>query len=1122
MVELEPEPMKDPDSKAPKEPEPKPQEVKAHTLEVIPGYYGLRAEIKMEKASERDQLPEHAFFALDKSGSMSGMPVQDARNACGTFAEKMRKLEIPMTVYAFSHTIEEKNTREHGYEEIINWVRDITAGGGTSFKPVLEAMFAKMVREQIKVAFVVWLTDGQDGGGLGSLLPEMKKFREGVEANLMSVAVHCIGFTEGHDAKLLSTLIEYGTKEGSFQYVPAGGRIPIAVNNVYELILSGAAFAKAITSKGAVKKVNLKEVEEDEVYGEKDLEGGGDRVFEQEEGKTEAGEINMETNMEKPMESDTVEVLVFLEEDEMTDLKIEVSRGSGKPAIYNMSIQGIAAYKTLKERVNVFGQFVSDIVMDLVEKGKSSDLLQLLNTNIPLMEKLQNKLTELDTSLKSLRVIDRKLLHPYIVSARELLDQVFQTVKECAGREVSNIHIANLNAVGHKHMLCRSLERKLARKAGPNAVMLKAIERRIDALVGEMNMEELGKKYGESVEEYGHCLISYRTWLEALGDGDCLCLTFNLERPESGIMDPSLITIHQVNTTILTAESFVDSALFATKVGQIITGATFHKGAPANSLVNGLPEEVITGVLPLYINEDHWKVARLRLKPLMGWSATLDVLGYMPIQVTTLPFMLLANVQENAVLDATQFKGRQVELVRDVCRAIYRDRRETMLARLKGILGNYIGRPETRTIDSIPTNHVLLVQLHIAQLEGDLQEETSMEAMGKLLPYILEEEVRRRTKTPTTVNYNMGTLLQKFMPIDREALVDPVVDTYRDRMMKMKVRQIEATKLQMEAEKGKEGEESKSKDMEEESKSESKDIEPMEDPDPLLEDYKFQDRITSPTPTLLATFRKLNEKLTNKGCIHQLLSLSPWFGISQWKSLEEAGFKSNEQMLSLLIQSILHSKNKDRREAIAQNKYISAVEESASITFIQSTYSECINHERLTAQSDIKRSLMSEAGELNSVFFATTKDPLEAAITLKGTAQGSKQFSLYVAALKKGHVPCVIDKVRMLTHGEYKGMKLITDKIKGGGFVAWRPKRKVVYQIWSAHSAGGTLEEWGDAFPGYLEYFQRQQRRMGGEFVAYSRPKANCADKRHHWENVGKGKGKVNVKGKGKGKGKGK
>lgn len=47
----------------------------------------------------------------------------------------------------------------------------------------------------------------------------------------------------------------------------------------------------------------------------------------------------------------------------------------------------------------------------------------------------------------------------------------------------------------------------------------------------------------------------------------------------------------------------------------------------------GSANEAVTAVLPLYINASHWSVAREKMKPILGWTCTLNVLGFSYQQV---------------------------------------------------------------------------------------------------------------------------------------------------------------------------------------------------------------------------------------------------------------------------------------------------------------------------------------------------------------------------------------------------------------------------------------------------------------------------------------------------------
>jgi len=166
---------------------------------------------------------------------MNGYPIEDARGAASSLVSKFRKMDIPVTIYTFSHVFEEMSSITSGYDEMIRKIEQLKGSGGTEFKNVILAMKEHILKENMKNVFCVWLSDGDDDDGLAFLTPLMEEFKAQMEEAKVSIAVHCIGFDEYHNADLLTRLSNSGTRPGTFQYVPDGGRIPVAVNNVYNL-----------------------------------------------------------------------------------------------------------------------------------------------------------------------------------------------------------------------------------------------------------------------------------------------------------------------------------------------------------------------------------------------------------------------------------------------------------------------------------------------------------------------------------------------------------------------------------------------------------------------------------------------------------------------------------------------------------------------------------------------------------------------------------------------------------------------------------------------------------------------------------------------------------------------
>lgn len=102
---------------------------------------------------EGEQL--HVFFAMDKSGSMSGGPIQDSRGTLISLIGKFQKTGVPITAYLFSSKLLEMSSEEVGYTGMLEQVEVLKAGGGTLFAPVLAAMHERILQNNLKNIFCV-------------------------------------------------------------------------------------------------------------------------------------------------------------------------------------------------------------------------------------------------------------------------------------------------------------------------------------------------------------------------------------------------------------------------------------------------------------------------------------------------------------------------------------------------------------------------------------------------------------------------------------------------------------------------------------------------------------------------------------------------------------------------------------------------------------------------------------------------------------------------------------------------------------------------------------------------------------------------------------------------------
>jgi hypothetical protein len=119
-----------------------------------------------------------------------------------------------------------------------------------------------------------------------------------------------------------------------------------------------------------------------------------------------------------------------------------------------------------------------------------------------------------------------------------------------------------------------------------------------------------------------------------------MCIGLSISRPEAAIADPSRLIIQDIHPTYISADSFLQSAQFNINSQGDEAHGGFQPNNKGAKLAMGVGREDISGVLPLYLFDEHWKIAIRKLQPLFGFMCTLDILGYSSEQQFTVPFLV--------------------------------------------------------------------------------------------------------------------------------------------------------------------------------------------------------------------------------------------------------------------------------------------------------------------------------------------------------------------------------------------------------------------------------------------------------------------------------------------------
>lgn len=199
------------------------------------GYFLLLASPEI-KSRGQEQLAKTVVFVVDRSGSMSGQKIEQARDALRFVLNNLRKGDL-FNIVVYDDRVESfrpelQRFDETARREALGFVDGIYAGGSTNIDAALDAALAQLT-DSSRPSYVVFLTDGLPTAGETneSRIIEQAKGRNQVRARLISLGV-------GYDvnSRLLDRLAR--ANFGQTEYVRPNEDIEARVSRLYERIRS--------------------------------------------------------------------------------------------------------------------------------------------------------------------------------------------------------------------------------------------------------------------------------------------------------------------------------------------------------------------------------------------------------------------------------------------------------------------------------------------------------------------------------------------------------------------------------------------------------------------------------------------------------------------------------------------------------------------------------------------------------------------------------------------------------------------------------------------------------------------------------------------------------------------
>ena len=212
------------------------------------GFFLLLASPEVKQADVKP-LPKTVLFVLDRSGSMAGKKLEQAKNALQFVLDNLRD-EDTFNIIAYDDRVDTFKPEPQRYSsssraEASRFVANIREGGSTNIDGALKAAMA-MISDDSRPNYVLFLTDGLPTAGE---INELKIAENARAGNKYRARVFAFGVGFDVNARLLDRLS--GGNAGTSEYVRPDESIEAHVGAFYSKMTRPALAAMAIRFAGS-------------------------------------------------------------------------------------------------------------------------------------------------------------------------------------------------------------------------------------------------------------------------------------------------------------------------------------------------------------------------------------------------------------------------------------------------------------------------------------------------------------------------------------------------------------------------------------------------------------------------------------------------------------------------------------------------------------------------------------------------------------------------------------------------------------------------------------------------------------------------------------------------------
>jgi Ca-activated chloride channel family protein len=200
------------------------------------GYVLVLASPEVRRDADEERRAKTVVFVLDRSGSMTGEKIEQARNALKFVLRNLREGDT-FNILAYDDRVESFKPELQRYDSeardaAIKWVENLYPGGSTNIDEALGTAL-KMIKDRERPGYVLFLTDGLPTAGETN---EAAIAKHAKEANDARARIFCFGVGYDVNARLLDRIS--GGNSGTSEYVKPDQDIEASVSRFFRRLTS--------------------------------------------------------------------------------------------------------------------------------------------------------------------------------------------------------------------------------------------------------------------------------------------------------------------------------------------------------------------------------------------------------------------------------------------------------------------------------------------------------------------------------------------------------------------------------------------------------------------------------------------------------------------------------------------------------------------------------------------------------------------------------------------------------------------------------------------------------------------------------------------------------------------